>query len=85
MISILCDNHRAEIADAMTSAGLPTAVSTETHGHLPEKELDSLLVRYTNVLLTLPPHDDCLDCKLVGLSKRGKIEELASPDEWIWS
>lgn len=84
MISILCDKHKQEIADRVESSGLPAQISNETHGHLSDSELDSILVEWTKVSRDVDT-DNCPNCKLVGLSKRGYIEELDSPNDWFMS
>ena len=64
MISITCDKHRCEIQRKAEEAGLPPYISNETHGHLPEKELDELLVAYGNFIVTaeIDGWDECPDC-----------------------
>jgi hypothetical protein len=81
MISILCDKHKTEIESKRISAGYPAQITSETHGHLPDEELESLLIAVAGISVN---NETCPDCKLYGLSKQGVIGQLKSPNDWIF-
>lgn len=79
MITISCDKHKAE-AQAWYQEWRKDHLGPMTPELRKECQRDRLLF-----IATQPVDPPCPDCKTYGLSKRGIIEELDSPDDWIFS
>lgn len=83
MISFMCEKHLAiykkEQEEYAASIGMTvTELIMDRHATM-------MWVMFgNNSIFSGDVFDTCPDCKLVGLSNRGVIEELDSPKDWLF-
>lgn len=68
MLSLLCDKHEEEWR--------------QNHVATPRLPHEGWFTWSMRVKRT--DNSDCPDCRIVGLSKRGKVKELDKPEDWMF-